>query len=52
MLTLKLAFRNLVGTGKRTWLNITVLSIVYVMIIIVVSYLSARIISNLNPTQV
>ena len=36
MLTLKLAFRNLVGAGNRAWLNITVLSIVYVMIIFMV----------------
>jgi|GEM_PF-1400575 len=59
MLTLKLAFRNLDGAGKRTWLNISVLSIVYVMIIfmvaaiiMIVSYLPARSISKLNPTQV
>lgn len=36
MLTMKLAFRNLIGAGRRTWLNITVLSIVYVMIIFMV----------------
>lgn len=36
MLTIKLAFRNLIGAGRRTWLNITVLSIVYVMIIFMV----------------
>lgn len=36
MLTLKLAFRNLLGAGNRAWLNITVLSIVYVMIIFMV----------------
>ncbi|MCD6447011.1 MAG: hypothetical protein J7L40_02465 [Candidatus Marinimicrobia bacterium] len=36
MLTIKLAFKNLVGAGRRAWLNIIVLSIVYVMIIIMV----------------
>ncbi|MCK4813873.1 MAG: ABC transporter permease [Candidatus Marinimicrobia bacterium] len=36
MLSIKLAFRNLVGAGKRAWLNIIVLSIVYVMIIFMV----------------
>ncbi len=36
MLLLKLAFRNLVGAGKRAWLNIIVLSLVYVMIIFMV----------------
>ncbi|MCX6227349.1 MAG: ABC transporter permease, partial [Bacteroidia bacterium] len=33
MLTLKLAFRNLVGAGLRTWLNVFVLSLSYVLII-------------------
>lgn len=33
MVALKLAFRNLVGAGLRTWLNVTVLSISYVVII-------------------
>ncbi len=36
MLTIKLAFKNLVGAGRRAWLNIIVLSIVYVMIIFMV----------------
>jgi putative ABC transport system permease protein len=33
MLTFKLAFRNLVGAGLRTWLNVFVLSLSYVVII-------------------
>ena len=33
MLTLKLAYRNLVGAGLRTWLNVGVLSFTYVLII-------------------
>ena len=33
MITLKLAFRNLMGAGLRTWLNVFVLSFTYVLII-------------------
>lgn len=33
MITLKLAYRNLVGAGLRTWLNVGVLSFTYVLII-------------------
>lgn len=33
MLLLKLAYRNLVGAGLRTWLNVGVLSLIYVLII-------------------
>ncbi len=33
MLIFKLAFRNLVGAGLRTWLNVFVLSLAFVMII-------------------
>ena len=33
MVTLKLALRNLLGAGLRTWLNVIVLSMSYVMII-------------------
>ncbi len=33
MITFKLAFRNLVGAGLRTWLNVFVLSLSYVVII-------------------
>jgi putative ABC transport system permease protein len=33
MVTLKLAYRNLVGAGLRTWLNVAVLSFTYVLII-------------------
>jgi len=33
MLTLKLAWRNLIGAGLRTWLNVIVLSISFVVII-------------------
>jgi putative ABC transport system permease protein len=33
MLSIKLAYRNLVGAGLRTWLNVFVLSFVYVLII-------------------
>ena len=33
MVILKLAFRNLVGAGLRTWLNVVVLSFTYVLII-------------------
>ncbi len=33
MLTFKLAFRNLIGAGLRTWLNVFVLSLSYVVII-------------------
>ncbi len=33
MLSLKLAYRNLIGAGLRTWLNVGVLSFVYVLII-------------------
>ena len=32
-LSIKLAFRNLLGSGKRTWLNVTVLSIAFVVIV-------------------
>ena len=33
MISLKLAYRNLVGAGLRTWLNVGVLSFIYVLII-------------------
>ncbi len=33
MIALKLAFRNLLGAGLRTWLNVTILSFAYVLII-------------------
>lgn len=33
MLAIKLAVRNLIGAGLRTWLNVTVLSLAYVLII-------------------
>ena len=33
MLAFKLAFRNLLGVGLRTWLNVTVLSIAFVVIV-------------------
>jgi putative ABC transport system permease protein len=33
MLSIKLAYRNLVGAGLRTWLNVFVLSFTYVLII-------------------
>ena len=33
MLSLKLALRNLVGAGLRTWLNVFVLSFIYILII-------------------
>lgn len=33
MIAVKLAYRNLVGAGLRTWLNVTVLSFSYVVII-------------------
>ncbi len=33
MLAIKLAFRNLTGAGLRTWLNVTVLSIAFVIIV-------------------
>lgn len=33
MLALRLAYRNLVGKGLRTWLNVAVLSLAYVLII-------------------
>jgi ABC-type lipoprotein release transport system permease subunit len=33
MLAFKLAFKNLMGNGKRTWLNVSVLSIAFVVII-------------------
>ncbi|MFC1839445.1 ABC transporter permease [Thermodesulfobacteriota bacterium] len=33
MITLRLAYRNLVGAGLRTWLNVFVLSFTYVLII-------------------
>ncbi len=35
MLTIKLAFRNLMGAGTRTWLNVFVLSLAFLMIIFV-----------------
>ncbi len=33
MLSFKLALKNLLGAGLRTWLNVIVLSIAYVVII-------------------
>ncbi|MCK9345510.1 MAG: FtsX-like permease family protein [Bacteroidales bacterium] len=33
MLTFKLSFKNLMGNGKRTWLNVSVLSIAFVAIV-------------------
>ncbi len=33
MIAFKLAFRNLVGAGLRTWLNVFVLSFIYILII-------------------
>jgi ABC-type lipoprotein release transport system permease subunit len=35
MLTLKLAYRNILGSGLRTWLNVTALSFTYLAIIFV-----------------
>ncbi len=35
MITLKLAFRNLLGAGLRTWLNVFVLSFAFVIIVFV-----------------
>jgi putative ABC transport system permease protein len=34
MVTIKLAFRNLLGAGLRTWLNVTVLSFAFVVIVL------------------
>ncbi len=34
MVTIKLAFRNLVGAGLRTWLNVSVLSFAFVVIVL------------------
>ena len=34
MLSLKLAFRNLLGAGLRTWLNVSVLSIAFVVMVL------------------
>ena len=33
MLSLKLAFRNLIGAGLRTWLNVSVLSVAFVVMV-------------------
>jgi len=33
MLSIKLAYRNLIGAGLRTWLNVFVLSFIYILII-------------------
>jgi len=33
MLTIKLAFRNIIGAGLRTWLNVFILSIAFLTII-------------------
>ncbi|HER44036.1 MAG TPA: ABC transporter permease, partial [Candidatus Eisenbacteria bacterium] len=33
MLVLKLAMRNIVGAGLRTWLNVAVLSLAFVLIV-------------------
>ena len=33
MLSLKLAYKNIIGAGLRTWLNVAVLSLVYIIII-------------------
>ncbi len=33
MITLKLAYRNIMGAGLRTWLNVGILSFIYVLII-------------------
>ncbi len=33
MLELQLAYRNIKGAGLRTWLNVAVLSLIYVIII-------------------
>ena len=33
MLALKLAFKNLMGAGLRTWLNVSVLSFAFVIIV-------------------
>jgi ABC-type lipoprotein release transport system permease subunit len=33
MLILKTSFRNIIGAGKRTWLNVTVLSFTFVMMV-------------------
>ena len=34
MVTLKLAFRNLLGAGLRTWLNVSVLSFAFIIIVL------------------
>ena len=52
MLTMKLAFRNLLGAGKRAWLNITVLSIVYVMIIFMVGMMKGVFGNMEHETQI
>ena len=33
MIAIKLAFRNLLGAGLRTWLNVSVLSFAFVVIV-------------------
>lgn len=33
MLTFTLSFKNLMGNGKRTWLNVSVLSVAFVVIV-------------------
>jgi len=33
MIAIKLAFKNLLGAGLRTWLNVSVLSFAFVLII-------------------
>jgi putative ABC transport system permease protein len=40
MITLRLAYRNLVGAGLRTWLNVFVLSFTYVLIILQQGFIS------------
>lgn len=52
MLTIKLAFKNLIGAGIRAWLNIIVLSIVYVMIIFMVGMMKGVFGKMEHETQV
>ncbi len=52
MLTIKLAFKNLISAGRRAWLNIIVLSIVYVMIIFMVGMMKGVFGKMEHETQV
>ncbi len=51
MLSMQLAFRNLIGAGLRTWLNVTVLSFAFVVIVFYNGMLDGWNMQAINDTR-